>query len=121
MGNSKVMMMGVLLYIISICISVLGQTIEYFWVSLFLCGLGWNFLYVGGSDIISKSALPEERAKVQGVTDFIIFTFVASGSFLAGSLHNDLGWEIMMFYTSIPISILFLSIVFINPREIKTI
>ena len=119
MGNRKVMMIGVMLYIISICFAVMGQTIEYFWISLFLCGLGWNFLYVGGSDIIAKSALPEERAKVQGVTDFIIFIFVASGSFLAGSLHNNLGWEIMMFYTSIPIAILFLSILFINPREIK--
>ena len=119
LGSRKVMMMGVMLYIISICFAVVGQTIEYFWMSLFFCGLGWNFLYVGGSDIIAKSALPEERAKVQGVTDFIIFMFVASGSFLAGSLHNNLGWEVMMFYTSIPISILFLSIVFINPREIK--
>ena len=119
LGNRKVMMMGVMLYIISICFAVMGQTIEYFWISLFLCGLGWNFLYVGGSDIIAKSALPEERAKVQGITDFIIFIFVASGSFLAGSLHSNLGWEIMMFYTSIPISILFFSIVFINPREIK--
>ena len=120
LGSRKVMMMGVLLYIISICFSIMGQTIEYFWISLFLCGLGWNFLYVGGSDIIAKSALAEERAKVQGVTDFIIFLFVASGSFLAGNLHNNLGWEIMMFYTSMPIFILFLSIVFINPREINT-
>ena len=121
LGNRKVMMIGVLIYVISICVGVMDQTIQYFWISLFLCGLGWNFLYVGGSDIIAKSALPEERAKVQGVTDFIIFIFVASGSFLAGSLHNYLGWEIMMFYTSIPISILFISIVFINPREIKAI
>ena len=121
LGYRKVMMIGVLIYVISICVGVMGQTIEYFWISLFLCGLAWNFLYVGGSDIIAKSALPEERAKVQGITDFIIFIFVASGSFLAGSLHNNLGWEIMMFYTSIPISILFLSIVFINPREIKAI
>ena len=119
LGNRKVMMMGVILYIMSICFGIMGQTIQYFWISLFLCGLGWNFLYVGGSDVIAKSALPEERAKVQGVTDFIIFIFVASGSFLAGILHNNLGWEIMMFYTSIPIFILFLSIVFINPREIK--
>ena len=119
LGNRKVMMMGVMLYIMSICFGIMGQTIQYFWISLFLCGLGWNFLYVGGSDIIAKSALPEERAKVQGVTDFIIFIFVASGSFLAGSLHSNLGWEIMMLYTSIPIFILFLSIVFINPREIK--
>ena len=119
LGNRKVMMMGVMLYIMSICFGIMGQTIEYFWISLFLCGLGWNFLYVGGSDIIAKSALPEERAKVQGVTDFIIFIFVAFGSFLAGSLHNNLGWEIMMLYTSIPIFILFLSIVFINPKEIR--
>ena len=119
LGNRKVMVMGVMLYIMSICFGIMGQTIQYFWISLFLCGLGWNFLYVGGSDIIAKSALPEERAKVQGVTDFIIFIFVASGSFLAGSLHSNLGWEIMMLYTSIPIFILFLSIVFINPREIK--
>ena len=119
LGNRKVMMMGVILYIMSICFGIMSQTIQYFWISLFLCGLGWNFLYVGGSDIIAKSALPEERAKVQGVTDFIIFIFVASGSFLAGSLHNNLGWEIMMLYTSIPIFILFLSIVFINPREIR--
>ena len=119
LGNRKIMMMGVMLYIMSICFGIMGQTIQYFWISLFLCGLGWNFLYVGGSDIIAKSALPEERAKVQGVTDFIIFIFVASGSFLAGSLHNNLGWEIMMLYTSIPIFILFLSIVFINPKEIS--
>ena len=119
LGNRKVMMIGVMLYITSICFGIIGQTIQYFWISLFLCGLGWNFLYVGGSDIIAKSALPEERAKVQGVTDFIIFIFVASGSFLAGSLHNNLGWEIMMLYTSIPIFILFLSIVFINPKEIS--
>ena len=77
-----------------------------------------EFFYLGGSDTIAKSALPEERAKVQGVTNFIIFIFAASGSFLAGSLHNNLGWEIKMFYTSIPISILFLGIVFINPREL---
>ena len=119
MGNRKVMMTGVMLYIITICFAVMGQIIEYFWISLFLCGLGWNFLYVGGTDIIAKSAFPEERAKVQGVTDFFIFIFVATGSFLAGSLHSNLGWEEMMFYTSIPISILFLSIVFINPRKIK--
>ena len=120
LGNRKVMMMGIMLFTISICFGITGQTIEYFWISLFFCGLGWNFLYVGGSDIIAKSALPQERSKVQGITDFIIFVFVASGSFLAGNLHNNLGWEMMLFYTSIPIFILFLSIMFINPREIST-
>ena len=118
-GNKNVMMAGVLLYVISISFAIIGETVQNFWISLFLCGLGWNFLYVGGSDIIAKSASPEERPKVQGVTDFIIFTFVATGSFLAGALHNTLGWEVMMFYTTIPIITLFISILVIKPQELS--
>ena len=118
-GNKNVMLVGVLLYVISISFAIIGQTFLNFWISLFLCGLGWNFLYVGGSDVIAKSAYPEERPKVQGVTDFIIFTFVATGSFLAGALHTNLGWELMMIYTSVPIIILFISILVIKPQELS--
>ena len=118
-GNKNVMMAGVLLYVISISFAIVGETVLNFWIALFLCGLGWNFLYVGGSDVIAKSASPEERPKVQGVTDFIIFTFVATGSFLAGALHNTLGWEVMMFYTTIPIITLFISILVIKPQELS--
>ena len=118
-GSRKVMLIGVLLYSFSIFFGLLGQSVQHFWVALFLCGLGWNFLYVGGSDIIAKSALPEERAKVQGVTDFIIFVFVALGSYLAGILHSNMGWETMLVYAIIPIVILFLSIMLIKPKEFK--
>ena len=118
-GNRKVMLVGIILYAFSIFFGILGDTVLNFWIALFLCGLGWNFLYVGGSDIIAKSALPEERAKVQGVTDFIIFVFVAMGSFLAGYLHSNLGWEVMLFYTIIPISIIFISIIIIKPQNLK--
>ena len=118
-GSRKVMLIGVLLYSFSIFFGLLGQSVQHFWVALFLCGLGWNFLYVGGSDIIAKSALPEERAKVQGVTDFIIFVFVALGSYLAGILHNNMGWETLLVYAIIPIIILFLSIMLIKPKEFK--
>jgi MFS family permease len=118
-GNRKVMLVGIILYAFSIFFGILGDTVLNFWIALFLCGLGWNFLYVGGSDIIAKSALPEERAKVQGVTDFIIFVFVAMGSFLAGYLHSNLGWEVMLFYTIIPISVIFISIIIIKPQNLK--
>ena len=118
-GNRKVMLAGIILYAFSVFFGILGETVQNFWIALFLCGLGWNFLYVGGSDIIAKSALPEERAKVQGVTDFIIFVFVAMGSFLAGYLHSNLGWEIMLFYTTIPIILIFIGIITIKPQKLK--
>ena len=118
-GNRKVMLVGIILYAFSVFFGILGDTVLNFWIALFLCGLGWNFLYVGGSDIIAKSALPEERAKVQGVTDFIIFVFVAMGSFLAGYLHSNLCWEIMLFYTIIPILLIFIGIIIIKPQNLK--
>ena len=118
-GNRKVMLVGIILYAFSVFFGILGDTVLNFWIALFLCGLGWNFLYVGGSDIIAKSALPEERAKVQGVTDFIIFVFVAMGSFLAGYLHSNLGWEVMLFYTIIPILLIFIGIIIIKPQNLK--
>jgi MFS family permease len=118
-GNRKVMLVGIILYAFSVFFGILGDTVLNFWIALFLCGLGWNFLYVGGSDIIAKSALPEERAKVQGVTDFIIFVFVSMGSFLAGYLHSNLGWEIMLFYTIIPILLIFIGIIIIKPQNLK--
>ena len=118
-GNRKVMLVGIILYAFSVFFGILGDTVLNFWIALFLCGLGWNFLYVGGSDIIAKSALPEERAKVQGVTDFIIFIFVAMGSFLAGYLHSNLGWEIMLFYTIVPILLIFIGIIIIKPQNLK--
>lgn len=119
LGNRKVMLMGLLLYFCSLCFGVLGQSIYHFWIALFLCGLGWNFLYVGGSDIIAKSSSPKERAKVQGVTDFIIFIFVAVGSFLAGILHSNMGWEIMISYAFIPVFILFFCMLYIRGKDLK--
>ena len=49
-----------------------------------------------------------------------IFTFVALGSFLAGTLHSNLGWETMMIYAIIPLVILLTSIMLIRPKELKS-
>ena len=119
LGNRKVMLIGLFLYFFSLFFGIIGQSVYHFWIALFLCGLGWNFLYVGGSDIIAKSSTPEERSKVQGVTDFIIFIFVAGGSFLAGILHSNIGWEKMISYAFIPLFILLFSILYISRREFK--
>ena len=57
-----------------------------------LPGVGWNFLYVGGSTLLTEGYQPAERSKVQGLNDFLIFGTVAASSFLSGSLHNEFGW-----------------------------
>ena len=98
---------------VSIYFGTIGQTEYHFWLSLFLCGLGWSFLFVGGSDIIAKSTNPKEKSIVQGVTDFIIFGSVAFASFLGGNLLVSIGWHMMLYMALIPIFILAFYIIFL--------
>ena len=103
-GNRKIMLLGIIFYLFSIYFGTVGEKIHHFWLSLFFCGLGWNFLYVGGSDEIAKSTNPKERSSVQGVTDFIIFFSVSLASLLAGNLHSNVGWNQMLYMSLIPLS-----------------
>ena len=63
---------------------------------LVLLGLGWNFLYVGGSSLLVSLVKPEEQGKVQGVADFIIIGSVAFSSLSAGFIHYFIGWDKMV-------------------------
>lgn len=63
-----------------------------FWTGLVLLGLGWNFLYIGATSLLTETYRTEERAKVQGINDFLVFGTVAAASFVSSGLHNAFGW-----------------------------
>ena len=60
--------------------------------ALVLLGVGWNFLFVGGTTLLTESYRPEEKAKVQGMNEFLVWGTVACTSLSAGALHNAAGW-----------------------------
>ncbi|KAB2857432.1 MAG: MFS transporter, partial [Bauldia sp.] len=70
-----------------------GLDIENFFVSLILLGVGWNFGFIGATAMITDCHTPEERGKVQGANDFLVFGTVAAASFFSGSLLTASGWE----------------------------
>ena len=102
----RVMGFGLLLYLASIVIALNGFTFWHYFVVLALIGAGWNTLYVGGSSIIAAIATPEERPKVQGITDFLITFSIAAASLSAGAMHYIFGWQMMAKLTLIPIVII---------------
>jgi MFS family permease len=65
----------------------------HFWWALLLLGIGWNFLYIGGTTLLTETYKPEERAKVQGSNDFIVFGIQAVSSVSAGALILGSGWS----------------------------
>lgn len=92
-GVTQVLLVGTALLAASTLIAPLGVSFMHFAVALVLLGVGWNFLFIGGSALLASLHSETERGKVQGVNDLVIFSLVALGSFLSGSLLHGIGWN----------------------------
>ncbi len=68
-------------------------SVAHFWWSLVTLGVGWNFLYIGGTTLLTETYRPEERAKAQGTNDQAIFVMMAISSFSSGVTVTAAGWE----------------------------
>ncbi|OOG27701.1 MFS transporter [Thioalkalivibrio denitrificans] len=88
----RVLLAGALILFTSIAVAVSGETMPHFLIALILLGVGWNFLFIGGSTLLTTTHHMSERGKVQGVNDLLVFGSVATASFLAGALLHTIGW-----------------------------
>ena len=94
-GTLKVILAGVLLVAGCIFIALNGITVAHFIASLALLGVGWNFMYVGGTTLLTEAYRPAEKSKTQGANDFIVFSVMGISSFSSGALVSAAGWETM--------------------------
>jgi MFS family permease len=92
-GVLRVMFAGAMLNLVSIGIALSGVAVAHFWWALVLLGVGWNFLYIGGTTLLTETYRPEERAKAQGTNDQAIFIMMAISSFSSGLTVTTSGWE----------------------------
>lgn len=92
-GVLPVMFTGLLLLGLHVAIAMSGSELLYFLSALVLLGMGWNFLFVGGTTLLTESYAPAEKAKVQAVNDVLIFGVVVAASFSSGALLNAFGWR----------------------------
>ena len=91
-GVLPVLFCGALLNMGAIGIALSGITVAQFWWSLVVLGVGWNFLYIGGTTLLTETYRPEERAKAQGTNDQAIFIMMAISSFTSGLTVTTGGW-----------------------------
>jgi len=97
-GVLPVMFAGALLNFAAIGIALAGISVAQFWWSLVLLGVGWNFLYIGGTTLLTETYRPEEMAKAQGANDQAIFIVMAISSFTSGLTVTQAGWERVNLY-----------------------
>ena len=92
-GVLQVMLAGAALLTVCIGIALSGISVPHFWFALVLLGIGWNFLFIGGTTLITEACTPSERAKTQGANDLCIFIMLATSSFSSGLLLETNGWQ----------------------------
>ena len=92
-GKEWISACGLVFIAVSALIALMGLEIAHFWISLVFLGVGWNFGFIGATAMLADCYKPEERSKVQGLNDFLIFGTVAAASFFSGSLLNSAGWD----------------------------
>ena len=68
-----------------------------FWAANLLLGVGWNFLFIGATTLLTRTYRPEERAKVQAFNDFMIFGTSTVSSFSSGALLAGFGWPTVQY------------------------
>lgn len=94
-GLANIMLVGGLLQVSAVGINLIGMEVWNFWASNFVLGIGWNFLFVGGTMLLTTTYAPAERAKVQGVNDLLVYGTAALASFGSGAMHHLLGWQVV--------------------------
>lgn len=98
-GVMTVMNWGAVLMIAAALAAASGTAVMQFWSALTLLGVGWNFLYIGGTALLSAAHRPSEGGKVQGLNDMLIFAGTGTSSLLSGALLYFAGWQTMVLAT----------------------
>ncbi|MDJ0700593.1 MAG: MFS transporter [Woeseiaceae bacterium] len=103
MGVIRLMLAGAVILLGTSIVGLQGQSVLHYWWALVLLGVGWNFLYVGGTTMLTYTYSMSERFRAQAVNEFLVFGTSATASMLAGTVMHYFGWLRLML---IPIPIL---------------
>jgi len=88
----QLLLMGLVAMVASITIAVWDQSYWGYWSALALLGVGWNFMFVGGTSLLAQNYKSEERFKVQGINELMVFGTQAVASLAAGTIVFNYGW-----------------------------
>jgi len=94
-GVLQIIIAGCMLMLACVVIALSGVDLMHFLAALFLLGLGWNFMYTGGTTLLTSSYRPAERMKVQGFMDLCVFSVMVTSSASSGALLFVNGWSVL--------------------------
>ena len=98
-GVTNIMFCGIALLLGGVAAGLLGMSEWNFRIALAVNGVGWNFLFVGATTLVTATYRPSERGKTQAMNDFCVFGTTATASFFAGVLQERMGWYALNWFS----------------------
>jgi len=95
-GVTRIMLVGAVGLLATSVVGLQGHTVMHYWWALVLLGIGWNFLYVGGTTMLTYTYSATEKFRAQAVNEFLVFGTSAIASLLAGTVMHYFGWSTLM-------------------------
>ncbi len=118
-GTLKVIGAGIAAMLACVAVALAGQLVAHFWIALVLLGVGWNFMYIGGTTLLTEAYRPSEKTRAQGANELIVFGVQAVSAFSSGVLVNTKGWETLN-YVALPLlAVAALMLIFISRTNFK--
>lgn len=95
-GERTVILLGIALNGFAVAAAAMDVGVHNFWLAMTLNGIGWNFMFVAGSTLVTKAYAPAERSRTQAANDFLVFGTAALTSLSSGQLLHHKGWQVVL-------------------------
>ncbi|NDV00797.1 MFS transporter [Pseudoroseicyclus tamaricis] len=105
-GTARIMGIGLALLAGAGVVGLAGVELENFFGALVLLGLGWNFGFIGATTMLAAHHAPEERGRVQGLNDAIVFGCVTLASLASGGLMNCSGGDVVQGWNAVNLAMI---------------
>ena len=105
-GAEKIITAGLVILAGAGAVAMSGVQLEHFFAALILLGLGWNFGFIGATTMLAGAHAPEERGRMQGMNDLIVFGGVTLASFSSGGLMNCSGGSVQAGWAAVNLAML---------------
>ncbi|MDZ7812017.1 MAG: MFS transporter [Ideonella sp.] len=105
-GALPIMLLGLALNIVCVVVALSGVALEQFLIALITLGVGWNFLFIGGTTLATEAYRPEEKTTAQAAVDFCVYATMTVTAFGSGALVTTGGWQAMNLGSLVPLALL---------------
>lgn len=109
LGPYRMAFAGLVCNAACLLLALSGMAFEHYFGALILLGIGWNLLFISGTQLVATAWSGPERFRAQAVNDFTVFGVQGVMTLSAGMILSWLGWVGVNWVSAVLLSVCFVA------------